>query len=248
MTVTTHMSGDSACCLASTYLFPILPTMSQRKGSGYASIPADSDVEQQQAEAGSTPADQSSWKQFLNSPKVREARNALGRNPAGTFTAALGLAVCGLVILALFLPDGTNLSPFPSHKGKSVVAPGISASAFEEGLQKCRQLKAIRAESYSDVKRKNPRAVNGTPDVLLKNAVVWDGEGNILQNVNVLLQDGVVKAVGKDVEATGANTEVIDVKGHIVSPGLVDMHRSVFKQARKLELTNKIELTRIYAS
>ncbi|KAJ2957267.1 hypothetical protein NQZ79_g6970 [Umbelopsis isabellina] len=198
--------------------------MSQRKGSGYAAIPADNDVEQQQAEATSTPNNQSTWNKLLNNPKVREVRNAVGRNPAGTFTAALGLAVCGLVILALFLPDGTNLSPFPTPKGRSVVAPGISASAFEEGLQKCRQLKAIRAESHSDVHRSNPRAVEGTPHVLIKNAQVWDGEGNILNNVNVLLEDGIVKAVGSDVEATGSNVEVIDVKGHIVTPGLVDMH------------------------
>lgn len=198
--------------------------MSQRKGSGYAAIPTDSDVEQQQTQPVTSSAGQSPWRRFFNHPKVQHVHNALTGNPAGTFTAALVLALGAIVIVALFLPDTTSINPFPSSKGGVVVPPGISASALEEGLKKCRQLKSDRAESFADVNRKNPRADKRSPDVLLQNAEVWDGEGHILQNVNVLLQNGVVKAVGKDVTDTGSNTEVIDVKGHIVSPGLVDMH------------------------
>lgn len=201
--------------------------MSQRKGSGYAAIPTDSDVEQQQTQPVTSSAGQSPWRRFFNHPKVQHVHNALTGNPAGTFTAALVLALGAIVIVALFLPDTTSINPFPSSKGGVVVPPGISASALEEGLKKCRQLKSDRAESFADVNRKNPRADKRSPDVLLQNAEVWDGEGHILQNVNVLLQNGVVKAVGKDVTDTGSNTEVIDVKGHIVSPGLVDMHRYV---------------------
>jgi hypothetical protein len=198
--------------------------MSQRKGSGYAAIPTNSDVEQQ-ADSGDTSAGQSPWRRFLNHPKVQQAHNALTHNPTTTFTTALVFALGALVFVALFLPDNQSLNPFPLSKGETVVPPGISAAALEEGLSKCRQIKKNRAESFADVDRKNPRADTKTPDVLIQNAEVWDGEGNILKNVNVLLQNGIVKAVGKDVEATDANTEVIDVKGHIVSPGLVDMHR-----------------------
>lgn len=199
--------------------------MSQRKGSGYAAIPTDSDVEQQTSQPAPSSAGQSPWRRFLNHPKVQQTQTALKHNPAGTFTAALVMAVGAIVIIALFLPDTTSLNPFPSSKGGLVVPPGISASALQEGLNKCRQLKRDRIESFADKDRQNPRADNRTPDVLLQNAEVWDGEGHILKNVNVLLQNGVIKAVGKDVQATDSKTEVIDVKGHIVSPGLVDMHR-----------------------
>lgn len=198
--------------------------MSQRKGSGYAAIPSNSDVEQQ-PESGPSSAGQSPWRRFVNHPKVQQAHSALTHNPAATFTAGLVFALGALVFVALFLPESQSLNPFPSSKGETIVPPGISAAALEEGLNKCRQIKKARVESFADADRKNPRADKRTSDILIQNAEVWDGEGNILKNVNVLLQDGIVKAVGKDVEATNENTEVIDVKGHIVSPGLVDMHR-----------------------
>lgn len=62
--------------------------------------------------------------------------------------------------------------------------------------------------------------------VLLKNATVWTNEKEgILQNADVLLENGKIKAVGKNLSATGA--KVIDATGKHVTPGLIDEHSHI---------------------
>ncbi|RZM26782.1 MAG: amidohydrolase, partial [Pedobacter sp.] len=59
--------------------------------------------------------------------------------------------------------------------------------------------------------------------VLLKNATVWTNEKEgILQNADVLLENGKIKAVGKNLSA--GNAKVIDATGKHITPGLVDEH------------------------
>ncbi|OAD66860.1 hypothetical protein PHYBLDRAFT_98329, partial [Phycomyces blakesleeanus NRRL 1555(-)] len=74
-----------------------------------------------------------------------------------------------------------------------------------------------------DVNRTNPRVPKDTKPVLLRNAVVWDGQGGVQEGVDVFLKDGVIKAVGHGITAE-KDTKIIDVDGRIVGPGLVDMH------------------------
>lgn len=62
--------------------------------------------------------------------------------------------------------------------------------------------------------------------VLLKNATVWTNEKEgILQNADVLLEGGKIKAVGKNLNA--ANARVIDATGKHITPGLVDEHSHI---------------------
>lgn len=62
--------------------------------------------------------------------------------------------------------------------------------------------------------------------VLLKNATVWTNEKEgILQNADVLLENGKIKAVGKNLSAAGA--KVIDATGKHVTPGLIDEHSHI---------------------
>jgi len=42
--------------------------------------------------------------------------------------------------------------------------------------------------------------------------------------VDVYMEDGIVQKVEKDVKVA-QHVKVIDVAGHVVGPGLVDMHR-----------------------
>ena len=62
-----------------------------------------------------------------------------------------------------------------------------------------------------------------TPDsVLVKGAIVWTcGPQGILQDADVLIAGGRIKAIGKNLSSSGT---VIDAKGKHVTPGLLDAH------------------------
>jgi imidazolonepropionase-like amidohydrolase len=62
--------------------------------------------------------------------------------------------------------------------------------------------------------------------VLLKNATVWTNEKEgILQNADVLLENGKIKAVGKGLSA--GNAKVIDATGKHVTAGIIDEHSHI---------------------
>lgn len=62
--------------------------------------------------------------------------------------------------------------------------------------------------------------------VLLKNATVWTNEKEgILQNADVLLENGKIKAVGKGLSA--GNAKVIDATGKHITPGVIDEHSHI---------------------
>lgn len=63
-------------------------------------------------------------------------------------------------------------------------------------------------------------------NVLLKNATVWTNEKEgILQNADVLLENGKIKAVGKNLSA--GNARVIDATGKHITPGIIDEHSHI---------------------
>jgi imidazolonepropionase-like amidohydrolase len=59
--------------------------------------------------------------------------------------------------------------------------------------------------------------------VLIRNATILTGSGERLENADVLLVDGKISAIGKDVTAP-ANATVVDGTGHWVTPGIIDVH------------------------
>jgi imidazolonepropionase-like amidohydrolase len=62
--------------------------------------------------------------------------------------------------------------------------------------------------------------------VLFKNATVWTNEKEgILKNADVLIENGKIKALGKNLSA--ANAKVIDATGKHISPGIVDEHSHI---------------------
>ncbi|MHA4893917.1 amidohydrolase family protein [Pedobacter sp. PWIIR3] len=62
--------------------------------------------------------------------------------------------------------------------------------------------------------------------ILLKNATVWTNEKEgILQNADVLIENGKIKAVGKNLSA--GNAKVIDATGKHITPGIVDEHSHI---------------------
>ncbi|MGH1364262.1 MAG: N-acyl-D-amino-acid deacylase family protein [Calditrichia bacterium] len=60
-------------------------------------------------------------------------------------------------------------------------------------------------------------------DIWIKNAILVDGSGTAPQsNQQLLIRDGKIVAVGKTVNALA--TRVIDAKGRVVAPGIIDPH------------------------
>lgn len=64
-------------------------------------------------------------------------------------------------------------------------------------------------------------------DLILRGGHVIDPSQNIDAVMDVAFTDGKVAKVGKNLKAT-ATTDVRDVSGYIVSPGLIDLHTHVY--------------------
>ena len=63
--------------------------------------------------------------------------------------------------------------------------------------------------------------------VLFKNATVWTNEKEgILQNADVLIENGKIKAIGKNLSAP-SGAKVVDATGKHISPGIVDEHSHI---------------------
>ncbi|GAN05479.1 amidohydrolase family protein [Mucor ambiguus] len=140
-------------------------------------------------------------------------------------SALLLFSIAALLTVSLvysFLPD-----TLPSKQ----LHNAISFSTLEAGRAKCeaiqtRQKKGVNSPSKD--RSYNPRAEPTQEPILLKNAVVWDGQGQVLEDVDVYIENGIIRQVEKDIQVDGnKRVKVIDVAGHIVSPGLVDMHSHI---------------------
>lgn len=59
-------------------------------------------------------------------------------------------------------------------------------------------------------------------DVLIKNATVMTAAKGTLQNTDILIRDGKISRIGKNLPAAGAT--VIDATGKYVTPGIIDAH------------------------
>lgn len=57
----------------------------------------------------------------------------------------------------------------------------------------------------------------------IKNALVYNGCGNVLEDHIVLVDDGKFQAIGPSVDIP-ENCDVIDAQGKIITPGLIDVH------------------------
>ncbi len=60
-------------------------------------------------------------------------------------------------------------------------------------------------------------------DVLIKNATVMTAANGTLQGTDVLIRDGKISRIGRNLSA-GANAKVIDATGKYVIPGIIDAH------------------------
>ena len=60
-------------------------------------------------------------------------------------------------------------------------------------------------------------------NILIRNANIYDGEGNEFQATDLLIQDRKIVAIGKDLPA-GSEFLIIDASDKWVTPGIIDIH------------------------
>ena len=65
-------------------------------------------------------------------------------------------------------------------------------------------------------------------DIVIRNGRIIDGTGAAGYDGDLAIKDGVIAAIGK---IAGTGTEEIDAKGHLVTPGFVDIHTHYDGQA-----------------
>ncbi|KAG9323212.1 hypothetical protein KVV02_007944 [Mortierella alpina] len=136
-------------------------------------------------------------------------------------TLLLATAAIALLAASAYVLGASNEL---SHNKVHFEDAGISADHFAEGVAKC---KAIRREGKhlykaTEVRTTNPRFVNGTAPTLFKNGYVFDGVSESFKG-DVLVDKGVIVRVGGEIDAP-KDAVVVDLKGHILTPGIVDMH------------------------
>jgi imidazolonepropionase-like amidohydrolase len=73
------------------------------------------------------------------------------------------------------------------------------------------------AEAYAS----RYQALAGSP-TLLRNATILTGTGERLDNADLLLRDGRIEALGKNIDA--ADLAVVDASGLWITPGIIDVH------------------------
>ncbi|MGI8669984.1 MAG: amidohydrolase, partial [Aridibacter sp.] len=60
-------------------------------------------------------------------------------------------------------------------------------------------------------------------DVLIRNATVMTAANGTLQNTDILIRNGKIAQIGKNLKA-GNNAQIIDATGKYVTPGIIDAH------------------------
>jgi imidazolonepropionase-like amidohydrolase len=78
---------------------------------------------------------------------------------------------------------------------------------------------SINAEPFDSTYIAKPSATS-----LLKNANIYDGEGNEFFGYDLLIVDGKIDAIGLNLLSKANNTVEYDLEGMWVTPGIIDLH------------------------
>jgi len=114
------------------------------------------------------------------------------------------------------LPDGSEVRWTATYTGPATLTPARELP--KQTIAVGPVIYPFTAYGYTELPKPET--------VLFKNATVWTNEKEgILKNADVLIENGKIKAVGKNLSA--ANARVIDATGKHLSPGIVDEHSHI---------------------
>lgn len=114
------------------------------------------------------------------------------------------------------LPDGSEVRWTATYTGPATLAPAREQP--KQNIAVGPVIYPFTAYGYTEL----PRPEN----VLFKNATVWTNEKEgIMKNTDVLIENGKIRAVGRNLSA--GNARVIDATGKHLSPGIVDEHSHI---------------------
>jgi imidazolonepropionase-like amidohydrolase len=123
------------------------------------------------------------------------------------------------------LPDGGSVKWTATYTGAAPAGGRGSRGAGATGTEQTAKAPVVGPVVYPFVAFGNTE-VPKAESTLFKNATVWTNEKEgILQNADVLIEGGKIKAVGKNLSAGGA--KVIDATGKHISAGIVDEHSHI---------------------
>lgn len=121
----------------------------------------------------------------------------------------------------LLLPDGTETSFTAKRKPATTETTEDKTDSEKEDITK----PEVVPLTYPNVGygfKEMPRQ----KDMLFKNATVWTSEkAGVLQNTDVLVKDGKISKIGKDLNAGDAT--VIDATGKHLTAGIIDEHSHI---------------------
>jgi imidazolonepropionase-like amidohydrolase len=84
----------------------------------------------------------------------------------------------------------------------------------------------------------------GRNEVLIKNATVLTAVRGTLENTDILIRDGKIARIGKNLTA-GAGAKTIDATGKFVTPGIIDAHSHTMMDAINEGTLSVTSMTRI---
>ncbi|MEC3965534.1 amidohydrolase family protein [Flagellimonas halotolerans] len=129
-------------------------------------------------------------------------------------------------MVAHVLPDTKTITgSVVLPNGDETKATMTKTSSFEEKSKdkETDEKPQLMALTYPNVGygfKKKPEQEN----ILFKNATVWTGE-SILENTDVLIKNGKISKVGKDLRAGGAT--LVDATGKHLTAGIIDEHTHI---------------------
>lgn len=89
-----------------------------------------------------------------------------------------------------------------------------------------------------------PVVAQTNTEVLIKNATVLTAARGTLENTDILIRDGKISRIGKNL-AAGAGARVIDATGKYVTPGIIDAHSHAMMDAINEGSLSVTSMTRI---
>ena len=164
-----------------------------------------------------------------------------------TGTAAKPMLTVDGVNVELTLKDSQVLAKYTDKAGEHVILADGRDSSLQgterdaQGQTKAwsaTRSKVMAADTTPAKPEKMPASLSNTypagpfaiatPErvsaILIKNATIWtSGKAGKLEQSDMLVVDGKISAIGKDLKAP-ANAKVIDANGKHVTPGIIDAH------------------------